>query len=55
MAGFYSYGEIAPVNGGASCELHNQTMTLTLMNNESVTKRQIDKKLKGGLNDLDLS
>jgi hypothetical protein len=31
MAGFYSYGEIAPVNGGASCELHNQTMTLTLI------------------------
>jgi hypothetical protein len=29
--GFYSYGEIAPVNGGASCELHNQTMTLTLI------------------------
>jgi hypothetical protein len=25
------YGEIAPVNGGASCELHNQTMTLTLI------------------------
>ena len=26
--GFYSYGEISPVSGGA-CELHNQTMTLT--------------------------
>jgi hypothetical protein len=26
--GFYSYGEISPA-GGACCELHNQTMTLT--------------------------
>ncbi len=31
IAGFYSYGEIAPFNGkNKSCELHNQTMTLTL-------------------------
>ena len=28
QVGFYSYGEISPVTGG-SCELHNQTMTLT--------------------------
>lgn len=28
MIGFYSYGEISPCVGG-SCELHNQTMTLT--------------------------
>jgi hypothetical protein len=29
--GFYSYGEISPaVHGGAS-ELHNQTMTVTLI------------------------
>jgi len=27
--GFYSYGEISPYVQGASCELHNQTMTLT--------------------------
>lgn len=27
--GFYSYGEISPFVQGASCELHNQTMTLT--------------------------
>jgi len=26
--GFYSYGEISPLNSGA-CDLHNQTMTLT--------------------------
>jgi hypothetical protein len=26
--GFYSYGEISP-GGSATCELHNQTMTLT--------------------------
>ena len=27
--GFYSYGEISPSAGGAKCELHNQTMTIT--------------------------
>ncbi|MCZ8196967.1 MAG: FIST C-terminal domain-containing protein [Flavobacterium sp.] len=31
IAGFYSYGEMAPFNGKSSCELHNQTMTLTLI------------------------
>lgn len=31
ISGFYSYGEIAPFNGKSSCELHNQTMTLTLI------------------------
>lgn len=29
MTGFYSYGEIAPFNQDAVCELHNQTMTIT--------------------------
>lgn len=29
LAGFYSYGEIAPFTMGAPCELHNQTMTIT--------------------------
>jgi hypothetical protein len=29
--GFYSYGEISPFSLGASCELHNQTMTITTM------------------------
>ena len=28
--GFYSYGEISPVEQG-TCELHNQTMTLTFI------------------------
>lgn len=28
--GFYSYGEIAPIRGGAASDLHNQTMTVTL-------------------------
>ena len=27
--GFYSYGEIAPFNEHSTCELHNQTMTIT--------------------------
>jgi hypothetical protein len=31
LAGFYSYGEIAPCAPGASCELHNQTMTITAL------------------------
>ncbi|MBS4063000.1 MAG: FIST C-terminal domain-containing protein [Chitinophagaceae bacterium] len=29
IAGFYSYGEISPLNEGGSCQLHNQTMTIT--------------------------
>ncbi len=29
MTGFYSYGEISPLNPSARCELHNQTMTIT--------------------------
>ncbi|WP_298223974.1 FIST N-terminal domain-containing protein [Flavobacterium sp.] len=31
ITGFYSYGEMAPFNGQTACELHNQTMTLTLI------------------------
>jgi hypothetical protein len=30
LAGFYSYGEIAPFRPGARCELHNETMTVTV-------------------------
>jgi hypothetical protein len=29
ITGFYSHGEISPMQKGASCELHNQTMTIT--------------------------
>jgi hypothetical protein len=29
VIGFYSYGEIAPMNPHEHCELHNQTMTIT--------------------------
>ncbi len=29
LAGFYSYGEISPHAVGTTCELHNQTMTIT--------------------------
>lgn len=29
IAGFYSYGELAPTSGEKHCQLHNQTMTLT--------------------------
>lgn len=30
MTGFYSYGELAPRKTGEPCDLHNQTMTVTL-------------------------
>jgi len=29
QTGFYSYGEISPFSPNATCELHNQTMTIT--------------------------
>ena len=31
ITGFYSYGELAPMEASQWCELHNQTMTITLM------------------------
>ena len=31
LAGFYSYGEISPFSPAATCELHNQTMTITTL------------------------
>ncbi|QXP73676.1 FIST C-terminal domain-containing protein [Tenacibaculum sp. AHE15PA] len=31
FCGLYSYGEIAPFNGENNCQLHNQTMTVTLI------------------------
>jgi len=31
LTGFYSYGEISPFAQGASCKLHNQTMTVTCL------------------------
>ena len=27
--GFYSYGEISPLTPGVKCDLHNQTMCMT--------------------------
>jgi hypothetical protein len=32
--GFYSYGEISPFSKGGTCELHNQTMTVTALREE---------------------
>ena len=32
LAGFYSYGEISPLNRKGNCELHNQSMTITTFN-----------------------
>ncbi|MGD0463336.1 MAG: FIST N-terminal domain-containing protein [Tepidisphaeraceae bacterium] len=31
LTGFYSYGEISPFHASAKCELHNQTMTVTVL------------------------
>jgi hypothetical protein len=31
LTGFYSYGEISPFTPNATCELHNQTMTITTL------------------------
>lgn len=31
LTGFYSYGEISPFTRSATCELHNQTMTITTL------------------------
>jgi len=31
ITGFYSYGEIAPLGEFSTCELHNQTMTITTL------------------------
>jgi len=33
--GFYSYGEICPSNSNGFSELHNQTMTITLISERS--------------------
>ncbi len=32
ISGFYSYGEISPLNPNSKCELNNQTMTITTFN-----------------------
>jgi hypothetical protein len=32
ITGFYSYGELAPFSKVVRCQLHNQTMTLTTLN-----------------------
>lgn len=31
QVGFYSYGEVSPCTDGGGCELHNQTMTVTVL------------------------
>ena len=31
QVGFYSYGEMSPRGAGGACDLHNQTMTVTLL------------------------
>ena len=31
LAGFYSYGEVCPFHQGGRTQLHNQTMTITIL------------------------
>jgi len=35
LAGFYSYGEISPANRTTRCKLHNQTMTISYLREET--------------------
>jgi len=35
LAGFYSYGELAPAGVAVACQLHNQTMTITTLREAS--------------------
>lgn len=35
LAGFYSYGEISPAASGAPCALHDQTMTITILSEDT--------------------
>jgi len=34
LTGFYSYGELAPFEKGGPCDLHNQTMTITTIDED---------------------
>lgn len=36
VTGFYSYGEICPINSFSECKLHNQTMTITYLSEKRV-------------------
>jgi hypothetical protein len=40
--GFYSYGEIAPHSVSGDCDLHNQTMTITLISEETSCPHHTD-------------
>lgn len=39
IAGFYSYGELAPSGSTTECQLHNQTMTITTFSEASAADR----------------
>lgn len=44
MTGFYSYGEISPIVPFGRCELHNQTMTITLFSENKASEHKAPKK-----------
>jgi hypothetical protein len=37
LSGFYSYGEISPLGINTKCKLHNQTMTITTFDEETIS------------------
>jgi hypothetical protein len=41
MTGFYSYGEISPIVPFGRCDLHNQTMTITLFSEKKISENRI--------------
>lgn len=45
LVGFYSYGEISPLKPFGNCELHNQTMTITCIDEiENIQQHKLLKK-----------
>jgi len=36
IIGFYSYGELSPIETGTPCELHNQSMSLMMIAEKKV-------------------
>lgn len=46
MTGFYSYGEISPIVPFGQCELHNQTMTITLLSESNAPQDKFSENNK---------
>jgi len=53
VVGFYSYGELSPVSAG-TCDLHNQTMTITVFRSALHEQRPLHRILDRQLRRLGL-